>query len=1628
MGDALWPRTAALAQHSATFFDNGAPPASVAPAAPPPSTSYLIDSDFTITVGQDLEFASNGSLFPKDFFLLLDGGASQHVTLTNYGTIGATSSFANDVVLGIVANYDPALFDNFGNLTVTATGSAQTAVGLEGPDVVNEAAGRIVVQGSRAIGLEFDSTGFVPIVNHGYIEVDGGTPGPAPAVYGLFSAENIQQVVLNSGTFVVHGVDGAVTTGMAFGIGSFGTLTNTGTIHVYADSNNDQSIGLAYETLGGPTLINQGDINAGSAIEAYGKGGYGWGPAYLYNSGTIEGRVLLSEFGSAATGYFVFNSGTITGDVYLGTDYFPNTDASGEASTFDGRGGTLHGSVFGGDGNDTIYDGSGSNTLSGGRGDDILAGGPGNDTLDGGAGNDTASAFDAPAAVVMSLVANQVTGAGSGTDTLVGIENLEGSNYNDTLTGDSNANVLTGGGGDDLLNGGGGADTASYHDAPGGVMVSLLIASAQNVGGGSGSDTFVSIENLEGSAFADSLTGDGANNVLSGLGGNDVLIGGAGNDTLDGGAGTDTANYAGASGALSIDLGNSAAQNVGGGQGLDTFIAVENLIGSPFNDTLTGDGNDNVFTGGVGNDTLNGGGGNDTANYADATSAVAVDLNIAGTPQNVGGGDGSDTLNSIENVIGSNFNDTLLGDGTNNVLTGNQGDDVLNGGGGIDTASYAFATGGVTVDLNIAGVAQNVGGGEGSDTLIGIENVIGSEHDDVLIAGAATTNMNGGGGNDLLAGKMTGQTLDGGAGSDTVDYSNASNTLIVDLNQQSGVTNAHIILGGGSEVLLNIENLYGSAFGDVLFDNSSDNTFWGQGGNDDFSMGRGGNDTVFGGDGDDTITYNGHFTVAAKLDGGTGNDTLEINSGDSSPPPVSTLFTYAFLPATMVNVETLVLDDWASYNITLADANVAAGQTLTVDGSRMGSDVTVDTLTFNGSAETDGRFVLLGGTRNDSLTGGAGDDSLKGGAGNDDLNGGAGADTAVYSGARSDYAVHDLGGGVLQLVDTRAGAPDGSDTIRNIEFVSFSGGTMAVAQLLDTPPTGSVAIAGAATEDQVLTANASSLADVDGLGTLHYHWQRDGGRGFVDVGADQATYTLGDGDVGTHVRVVVSYTDGRGVAESVASPATAAVANVNDAPTGGVTIAGTPTQNQLLTASNTLADDDGMGTLHYQWQRDVGGSFVNVGGDQATYTPVAGDVGYAVRVVVSYTDQHGTAESVASAETTTIAIGVRATQVVLDTPDLNPWASLTTTFDAQDSIASQTAVLDNGGRWLSTYDTANASPELWDAKQYDAADNLLQQTVTNDDGTHTLTIYDVANAYGWASATIGFDADWNRVSLTATRDDGSHGIGAAEVAPAFDALSWFKTPYDPNFAAAPTDPGLAGIPSDRWVNTFDTANTSSELWDTRHYDAADNLLQQTVTYDDGTHALTLYDVANAYGWASATIGFDANWNRVSLTATRDDGSHGIGAGEVASALDLLQWYTTPYGTDPKSAVLDTILTGGAGSDVLYGFAGNDVLDGKAGNDVIAGGQGNDVLTGGTGDDRFVFNSGDGQDTVTDFTPGDAAGDIVELHGYGIANFAALLPFMSQAGADTIIVFDSQNHITLHNVTLAQLNAGDFVFG
>lgn len=239
------------------------------------------------------------------------------------------------------------------------------------------------------------------------------------------------------------------------------------------------------------------------------------------------------------------------------------------------------------------------------------------------------------------------------------------------------------------------------------------------------------------------------------------------------------------------------------------------LTGTRFSETIRAGAANNTVFGADGNDQVYGNAGTDTL-YGNA---------------------GDDSL------FGNTDNDTLYGDSGNDMLAGGQGDDVIyggsgddfiegglgndlvNGGTGFNTATYAFATGAVTVTLgnpvgNLTGVGTT-SGAAGVDTLVNIQNVLGGNFDDVitgdtanntLTGNAGNDTLGGGAGNDLIDGGDGDDLMDGGAGVDTVTYALATSGVTVDL----ALTTQQATGGSGADTLNGFEAVIGSAFNDTL--------------------------------------------------------------------------------------------------------------------------------------------------------------------------------------------------------------------------------------------------------------------------------------------------------------------------------------------------------------------------------------------------------------------------------------------------------------------------------------------------------------------------------------------------------------------------------------------------------------------------------------------------------------------------------------------------------------------------------------------------------------------------------------------------------------------------------------------
>ncbi|KQP01029.1 hypothetical protein ASF26_15810 [Methylobacterium sp. Leaf93] len=556
----------------------------------------------------------------------------------------------------------------------------------------------------------------------------------------------------------------------------------------------------------------------------------------------------------------------------------------GNDTLFGGQGGdTLRGGGGGivysaeGDGNDTLHGNGGDDILIGGTGNDWLDGGVGDDRMDGGDGIDIASYKSAKAGVIVSLdeqdwqtvvpekttvfQPDPIPGEGPGgfytpppvittipaeKDRLLNIENLEGSEFGDRLTGDEGNNVILGLAGDDTIDGGRGADRMKggvgndtyMVDNAGDVVVEAANADTDTVRSSVSFTLAANVENLTlvgtaalkgtGNALANTIVGNGAANVLNGGAGADTMIGGAGSDTYivdnagdkaieaSDGTGIDHVNAS-----VSYSLGGTYVENL-------TLTGTGNLsaTGNSLANVLSGNDGANVLDGKAGADTMIGGAGSDTyivdnagdkaIEASDGTGTdhvkASVSFSLGGTyVENLaltGTGNLSATGNSLANVLSGN-------DGAN-VLDGKAGADTMIGGAGSDTYivdnagdKAIEASDGTGADLVKASVSFSLGGTYVERlTLTGTGNLsaTGNSLSNVLTGNAGANHLDGGLGAD---------TLTGLAGKDTFVFNTKLGTTNVDHITDFSVVDDTIQLSKSVFAALSAGDLLASAFKDL---------------------------------------------------------------------------------------------------------------------------------------------------------------------------------------------------------------------------------------------------------------------------------------------------------------------------------------------------------------------------------------------------------------------------------------------------------------------------------------------------------------------------------------------------------------------------------------------------------------------------------------------------------------------------------------------------------------------------------------------------------------------------------------------------------------------------------------------
>ena len=870
-------------------------------------------------------------------------------------------------------------------------------------------------------------------------------------------------------------------------------------------------------------------------------------------------RVVGSEKNDFITGDNKDNilEGSDGVDTLVGLDGLDTLMGGDGADTLDGSAGDDY--LLGGSGNDSLTGGSGDDTIEAEGGDDTIYFGEGDDTIDGGLGSDTLDFKNFSGGVVAKILEGEVTvDNNSGTDVISNIEVLNGSSSDDQLTGGSDDNTLYGadgadtlrgsdgndvlhgdagddtimGGadidfiegneGDDLLLGGAGADkidggtnsavgdTVDYSDE-GAIRTTLNAGtfSAVNVSGGD-SDQIRNIENVKGSNTGnDSITGDDQVNVLNGQGGDDTISGGLGDDTvlggdgndtlrgndgddsLIGGVGSDTADYTD-EGKITVDM--SVADEVsiinGANTETDTLIGIENITGSDTNgDDITGNSEDNVLKGLSGDDIISGKEGDDE----------------------IDGGLDNDTL------YGGKDQDTLYGSFGDDFLEGGLGNDILDGGAGTDVISYEGAQNSVDIHLD-TGIAT----GDGVDSILDIENVIGSDYADTITGNDAANTIFGGAEDDTIYGGKQDDTLYGDDGADTISggegidkiYGGDSQDPSVDVSDQDmasyqdvssgvGVTidmskdnstplNAKVSNDGYNSVdyLYGIENIQGSNSKDFIKGDSEAN----------YLLGEADKDTLYGGDGADT------------LDGGIGDDTLRGDLGNDTLIGGEGIDTSDYSSETVAVKVDLANYDGDGYNVS-EDGDGTKDRLEGIENI-VGTDL---------DAQSD---TIIGDNANNTISGLKGDDTLKGGSGLDVLDGGAGNDT-LFGGADADSLVggeglHDIVDysdvmtkGVIVDLEAGTASGDGQDKLFTIEDIRGSnvlddGDSLSGNSLVNT-------IYGGAGDD-VLEGGEKALSSIDndilygedGDDTLRGDAGADllyGGDAATDTGSDTADYS-----------------------------------------------------------------------------------------------------------------------------------------------------------------------------------------------------------------------------------------------------------------------------------------------------------------------------------------------------------------------------------------------------------------------------------------------------------------------------------------------------------------------------------------
>lgn len=959
-----------------------------------------------------------------------------------------------------------------------------------------------------------------------------------------------------------------------------------------------------------------------------------------------------------------------------------------------------------------------------------------------------------------------------------------------------------------------------------------------------------------------------------------------------------------------------------------------------------------------------------------------------------------------------------------------------------------------------------LGGSAGNDTLIGgkgIDSLWGDAGNDRLDGGDEADTVHGGDGDDIITDTGTpvggADFLHGDAGNDVI-FSGNGNDLSF-----GGSGKDFIVVGEDAQEVfggLDDDFILGGSGGDMLMGNEGDD--WIEGG-DGFDTLAGenselffnstivghdvlngqGNDTDYDGEAGDDIMVQG---AGIQRNNGMAGFDWAIHKGDPNAAN-SDLGIPIF-----VNQQEFILRDrfdlveglsgW-KFNDLLIGTDAPIG-TAPVQGTPLSNNLTLDGVArINGLDKVvgsnlinnavngvvlnpdNGADILLGGGGSDRIMGKAGDDIIDGDAWlnvrievrdklgaviksvdsmndikaellNGTLNPGqlhtvreilndgnkGEIDLALYRDVNGNYLFTRNPDGSLTVnhATVSANLPDGDgvDRLLNIEKLEFGDGT----QLWVTAQkaTGNVDINNKApAAGDMLRVSASDVQDGNGLVSnlpIVYTWQALIGGQWRDQ-ATGTEFRVGNNLSGAQLRVVASFTDRMGDAETLISAATSAV-GPRDLPTRGLPVISdlTPTRNMTLTADvSGITDGDGLtngNNFRYQWQMSTLFGFINiVGATAATYTPTLLTVDRNLRVVVTVTDDEGNPSVVlTSASTQTVGnmlVGGNGATTLVGTNG-SDYLDGGNGNDTLSGLAGDDILL--GGAGNDTLNGGAGADQMTGGTGNDSytVDNLGDVVVEGvNGGTDTVSVS--LNSYVMAD---------NVENLIFTGSGNFNGVGNA---------------------LANTMTGGSGNDT---LNGMDGDDTLSGL--------AGN---DTLLGGNGNDSL------NGGVGADTLTGGAGN----DIYIVDNVGDRVIEA--VNGGNDTVR---TSLNTYTLSDNVEVLAFTGTGGFTGTGNALNNIITGGNGVDRLNGGSGNDTLSGGGGNDFFIFGLNFGQDIITDFDSNPNQGqDLISLQGRGLtaANFASNVS-IAASGTSTVLSFTNGDKITLLNTAVNSIQLNDFQLG